>query len=83
VSLAAGAVGEAAAGLANAFDPDVVVIAGGISKSGPRWQDPMREAFVTTLIPALEGMPLVVSDAGRWLALRGAAYYARQQGSSA
>ncbi len=83
VTLAAGAVGEAAAGLANGFDPDVVIIAGGVSNSGPRWQDPMREAFTTTLIPALEGMPLVVSDAGHWLALRGVAYYARQQRSSA
>lgn len=83
VALSAAAVGEAAAGLANAFDPDVVVIAGGVSKSGPRWQDPMREAFTATLIPALEDMPLVVSNADHWLALRGAAHYARQQRSSA
>lgn len=83
VALSAAAVGEAAAGLANAFDPGVVVIAGGVSQSGSRWEDPMREAFAATLIPALEDMPLVVSDAGDWLALRGAAHYARQQRRSA
>ena len=55
VTLAAGAVGEAAAGLANAFDPDVVVIAGGVSKSGPRWQDPMRAAFINHLDPRPRG----------------------------
>ena len=82
VMLSAGAVGEAAGGLANAFDPDVVIIAGGISTSGPRWQQPMREAFSETLIPALDGMPLLVSNADHWLALRGAAHYARERMSS-
>jgi glucokinase len=81
VALAAAAVGEAAAGLANAFDPDVVVIAGGVSRSGPSWKEPMRHAFAASLIPALEGTPLVVSNADDWLALRGAVHYARQQRS--
>ncbi len=83
VTLSAQAVGEAAAGLSNAFDPDVVVVAGGVSQSGSSWEDPMRAAFAATLIPALDGMPLVVSDAGDWLALRGAAHYALRAGGTA
>lgn len=82
VSLSAEAVGGAAAGLANAFDPDVVVIAGGVSQAGPRWEKPMRSAFAATLIPALDHMPLIVSEAGDWLALKGAAHYAHRRGGS-
>lgn len=82
VALSAEAVGEAAAGLANAFDPDVVVIAGGVSQAGPRWEKPLRSAFAATLIPALDHMPLIVSEAGEWLALKGAAHYAHARGGS-
>ena len=83
VSLSAEAVGGAAAGLANAFDPDVVVVAGGVSQAGPRWERPMRSAFAATLIPALDQMTLVISDAGDWLALKGAAHFAhRRRGGS-
>ena len=79
VTISAGAVGGAAAGLANAFDPDAVVIAGGVSQAGPSWENPMRAAFEAALIPALEDMPLIVSEAEDWLALRGAAHYARER----
>jgi len=77
VELGASAIGTAAGGLANAFDPEVVVITGGLSQSGPRWEQPMRASFAQNLIPALAGMPLIISEAGAWLALRGAAYYAQ------
>ena len=42
VELGASALGTAAGGLANAFDPEVVVVAGGLSQAGPRWQEPLR-----------------------------------------
>lgn len=71
------AVGTAAGGLVNAFDPDVVVIAGGLSQAGPRWEQPLRDSFTQTLIPALSGTPLIISQADAWLVLRGAAYYAQ------
>ncbi len=77
IELGASAVGTAAGGLANAFDPDVVVIAGGLSQAGPRWQEPLRAAFEQNLIPALSGMSLLISEAEAWLVLRGAAYYAQ------
>jgi glucokinase len=77
IELGASAVGTAAGGLANAFDPGVVVIAGGLSQAGPRWQEPLRAAFEQNLIPALSGMSLLISEAEAWLVLRGAAYYAQ------
>lgn len=77
IELGASAVGTAAGGLANAFDPDVVVIAGGLSQAGSRWQEPLRASFEQNLIPALCGMSLLISEAEAWLVLRGAAYYAR------
>jgi glucokinase len=79
VELGASALGTAAGGLANAFDPDVVVIAGGLSQAGARWEEPLRASFDQTLIPILAGMPLVTSEADAWLALRGVAYYAQMR----
>jgi len=78
ITTAAEAVGFAAAGLANSFDPDLVVVAGGVSQAGPRWEDPMRTGFAQMLIPALQQLPLVTSNAGDWLALKGAALHAER-----
>jgi len=77
VSTAAEALGCAAGGLTNAFDPDVVVIAGGVAQSGARWRDPVEAAFRETLIPVLAEVPLAFSNGGSWLALRGAAFHAQ------
>jgi glucokinase len=77
IRMGASAVGTAAGGLTNAFDPGVVVVAGGLSQAGPRWEQPLREAFAQTLIPALSGTSLLISQADAWLVLRGAAYYAQ------
>jgi glucokinase len=79
VHLGASAVGTAAGGLANAFDPEVVVIAGGLSQAGPRWEQPLRAAFAENLIPALSETSLLISEADAWLVLRGAAYYAHMR----
>lgn len=79
IDLGAAAVGTAAGGLVNAFDPDVVVIAGGLSQAGPRWEQPLRDSFTHTLIPALCDTPLIISEAEAWLVLRGAAYYAQMR----
>lgn len=82
ITRSAEAVGVAAAGLANAFDPDVVVVAGGISTAGPRWEEPMRSGYDAALIPALQHLPLITSDSRNWLALKGAAHHARRIGLS-
>lgn len=76
VAACAGAVGEALAGLANAIDPDVVVVAGGLAQAGPAWESPVRAAFAAGLMPALAGLEVVVSDGGTEMALRGAARFA-------
>ena len=76
IELGASAVGTAAGSLANAFDPEVVVVAGGLSQAGTTWEAPMRSSFTAALMPGLADMPLKISEPGAWLALRGAAYYA-------
>ena len=76
VGLGASAFGVAAGSLVNAFDPAIVVVAGGVTRAGPPWERPMRRAFKSALMPSLEGVPLVKSDAARWPSLRGAACYA-------
>jgi glucokinase len=80
ITISAEAVGAAAAGLANAFDPDLVVVAGGVTQAGPRWEEPMRSGFAASIIPVLKDLPLVISNAGEWLALRGAARHAQRTG---
>lgn len=79
VELGAAAFGLAAGSLVNAFDPDMVVVAGGLSEAGPAWEGPMRRAYAQALMPALTGTPLVRSASGTWPSLRGAAYFAMSQ----
>lgn len=79
IQLAARAVGVGAAGLANALDPGIVVVAGGLAQAGPRWQDPLREAFTEQLLPALSQLPLAISSEGTGMALRGAAAHAHER----
>lgn len=83
IHLSASAIGTAVGGLTNAFDPDVVVVAGGLSQAGPRWEQPLRAAFAQNLIPALSETSLLISEADAWLVLRGAAYYAQMRKATA
>lgn len=71
------ALGAAAAGLANALDPHLVVIAGSVARAGDPWESSVRLAYVQNLVPALADTPLVVSGHGGAVALRGVAAYAR------
>lgn len=75
IRLGARAVGGVIAGLANALDPEIVVVAGGVSQAGPLWEDAMRGALTSTLIETLEELPLKIADPGDWSALRGAAQF--------
>jgi glucokinase len=79
IELAAAALGTAAAGLANAFDPDLVVVTGGLTRGGDPWTEPLVSSFRASLMPRLADMPLAISAAGDWLALRGAAHYATRR----
>ena len=75
----AGAIGTAAAGLTNAFDPDVVVVTGGLTKAGTIWSDPLTAHYRASLIPYLANTPLTLAAPSNWAALRGAAHYARRR----
>ena len=75
----AAGLGTAAASLANAFDPTMVIVAGGLTRAGRPWAEHVEASFRASLMPGLAEMPLTISDAGEWLALRGAAYYATRR----
>lgn len=75
----AAGLGTAAASLANAFDPTMVIVAGGLTRAGRPWTEQVEASFRASLMPGLAEMPLTISDAGEWLALRGAAYYATRR----
>lgn len=76
MTLGATALGTVSGGLVNVLDPDVVVLAGGLSRGGPSWENAVRAAYSATVVPYLTATPLVVAEPSRWSALRGAAHYA-------
>lgn len=67
------ALGRGIGGLANAVDPEVVVVGGGLAGAGPLWWDAVTEAVDGELIDALEGVPVVPSQLGVDAAMLGAA----------
>ncbi|WP_414673078.1 ROK family protein [Kribbella sp.] len=69
------ALGAAAAGLVNAIDPQLVVVAGSVARAGEVWESALRTAYRDGLIPAVAETPLEVSGGGAETALRGAAHY--------
>ena len=73
------ALGGAGAGLANALDPDRVVISGSIARAGDPWESAVKAAYAQTLIPALADTPLTISTRGAAVALVGAASYATRR----
>lgn len=76
LDLAGAALGTGAASLANALDPTVVVVAGGLAQPGTEWERTAQQAFADHLVPALDGLRLTLSTAGTVTALRGAAHCA-------
>lgn len=69
------ALGAAAAGLVNAIDPQLVVVAGSVARAGEVWEPALRTAYRDGLIPAVAETRLEVSAGGAETALRGAAHY--------
>lgn len=72
------ALGAGAAGLANAFDPEVVVVTGGLAGAGAIWRAAVQSGYRQGLMRSLAGLPLLISDPSDWLVLRGAALAAEQ-----
>ena len=73
IATGARAAGAALAGLANAFDPDALLLSGGLASAGPRWWEPCEEAFRDGLIGALAGLRLVPAALGPDAPIVGAA----------
>lgn len=73
--------GNALANLAAIFDPEAIVLAGGLSNSGDLLLDPVRETFEAQVLQSLKGsVDLWVSDSKfKNKAVLGAASYAREK----
>ncbi|HET7476127.1 MAG TPA: ROK family protein [Dermatophilaceae bacterium] len=73
------ALGAAAGGLANALDPDLVVVGGSVAMAGGPWESALRASYADALIPALSATPIVVSRSGVETVLRGVARFASRR----
>lgn len=71
------AIGRAVAGLANVLDPALAMVSGGMARASGSWRAMLRSAYAGTLMPVIAQTPLVIADTEEWLALRGAAHFAR------
>jgi glucokinase len=82
VTLSAQALGEAIGGLVNVIDPDLTIIAGGVSGAGKRWWGPVRRGVRNTALPVLANLPVVPAVLGQDAAVIGAATIALQERSA-
>ncbi|GAA2621757.1 ROK family protein [Streptomyces axinellae] len=73
LSQGAGALGRALAGLVNTFDPERVVIGGGVASIGTPFWRPLTEAFTAGLLPGPSGLRPVRAALGPRAAVIGAA----------
>lgn len=73
VRTAALAAGEAMAGLANAFDPHVLLVSGGLSEAGRLWWEPMLVAYREHTLSSLRATSPVAATLGGDAANLGAA----------
>jgi glucokinase len=67
------ALGEAIGSLANAVDPDLVVLVGGLTRAGPYWHRAVRAGVRDTVLPPLRELPVLPGACGDDAALLGAA----------
>ncbi|OKL50405.1 ROK family protein [Boudabousia marimammalium] len=69
---AATATGQIIAGLVNCFDPEVVILGGGLARAGDLYWGPLKAAYQTQLMPALRDTQLLPAALGSAAALVGA-----------
>lgn len=67
------ALGQAIGGLANAVDPSLVLVTGGVSHCGESWWRPLRTAIVAQLLAPLRELPVEPGQLDGSAALFGAA----------
>lgn len=73
VETAARATGEVIAGLVNAFDPQIVILGGGLAQAGEPYWSALHHGYQNQLMPALAEVPLVLAELESGAALLGAA----------
>ncbi|MFL4473921.1 ROK family protein [Paeniglutamicibacter sp. MACA_103] len=73
IHTAATAAGRALGGLANALDPEAVIVSGGLADAGEPWWGPLRAAFAAELIGPLASLAPQAAALGADAALAGAA----------
>lgn len=76
IATAGRALGRATGGLVNALDPEIVIIAGGLSHTSDLWWDPLRAGFHEESIDLVRHCPLVPAELGADAAIVGAAMLA-------
>jgi glucokinase len=70
--------GAGLSGLANIFEPEVIVIGGGVAKAvGPRMLEPAREELRSRALPPMNQVPVKSADLGPEAGMVGAAEMAR------
>jgi glucokinase len=74
--------GVALSSLANVFDPDVIVIGGGVSAAGDLLLEPAREQLRTRALPPMNDTPVRVAALGPDAGFIGAAIMALEEASS-
>jgi glucokinase len=70
--------GAGISGLVNAFDPDVVVIGGGVILAGELMLGPAREEVALRALPPVQPTPVVAAHFGEEAGMIGAAVLARE-----
>ena len=73
VRTAAAAAGQAAGGLVNILDPEIVVISGGLADAGELWWKPMKAALRRELLDPLVRVPVLRATLKNSAAIVGAA----------
>lgn len=71
--------GVALASLANIFEPDVIVVGGGVSAAGDLLLEPARAEVVTRSLPPMNRTPVVAAELGVEAGMVGAALLALEE----
>ena len=71
--------GAALSGLANIFDPDVLVVGGGVMAAGDLLLDPAREEFAARALPPQDRIPIRAAALGSDAGMIGAALLAAEE----
>lgn len=77
IAAAGRALGRAAGDLVNALDPDIVIIAGGLSRTSDLWWGPLRAGFQDQAMDLVRSCPIVPAELGSDAAIVGAAMLAQ------